>query len=299
MAFQIGMPFLITFKIQLLKSLKMKLNRSKWVIAHFSLLLLLSFSCGEKKSEAKKIGSVVETETTSKSEWVSIFNGTDLTGWTIKINGYPLGENFGNTLRVADSILKIRYDAYGPEFDNRFGTVYFDKKLTDYRLKVEYRFVGETAPGAPSWGYRDSGIQFHGQPPATQKLNQAFPICLEYNFHGGDGTDDRPLGAACTNGMFITYIGEKNTTTCIPAEVSKTFHGDQWVTAEIEVKDGNITHYVNGEEILRYANPTYNPENETAKMLMNEGDTTVKGGYVSLQSNSHPIDFRKIELLEY
>ena len=209
------------------------------------------------------------------------------------------GENFGNTMRVEDGLLKIRYDGYGPELNGRFGTVYFNRELKDYRLKVEYRFVGETAPGAPEWGYRDSGIQFHGQPPKTQKLDQAFPVCLEYNFHGGNGTDDRPLGAACTNGMFIEYNGEKNTTTCIPAAVPKTFHGNQWVTAEIDIRDGKITHYVNGEEILSYANPTYNSEKEAAKMLMVNGDSKVKGGYVSLQSNSHPIDFRKIELLEY
>lgn len=244
------------------------------------------------------LGSSLSSFTTKK-EWVSIFNGKDLTGWTIKIKGYPLGENFGNTMRVEDGLLKIRYDGYGPELNDRFGTVYFDKELKDYRLKVEYRFVGETAPGAPEWGYRDSGIQFHGQPPNTQKIDQAFPVCLEYNFHGGNGTDDRPLGAACTNSMFIEYKGEKNTTTCIAAEISKTFHGDQWVTAEIDIKDGIITHYVNGEEILRYENPRYNPEKEAVKMLMVNGDTKVKGGYVSLQSNSHPIDFRKIELLEY
>lgn len=256
-------------------------------------------SCGAKKSDVKKENNVHKSDGVSKPEWVSIFNGTDLTGWTIKIPGHPLGENFGNTLRVEDSILKIRYDAYGPEFNDRFGTVYFDRYLTDYRIKVEYRFVGETAQGAPNWGYRDSGIQFYGQPPATQKMDQAFPVCLEYNFHGGNGTDDRPLGAACTNGMFIEYNGQKNTTTCIAADVSKTFHGDQWVTAEIDVRDGKITHYVNGEEILNYANPTYNVENETAKMLITGSDAKVKGGYVSLQSNSHPIDFRKIELLEY
>ena len=274
--------------------MKIKLTIWSTVLATVTL-----FSCGEKKPKSTPESFKSETKATEQPEWVSIFNGKDLTGWTIKINGYPLGENFGNTLRVEDSILKIRYDNYGPEFNDRFGTVYFDKNLTDYRLKVEYRFVGETAPGAPSWGYRDSGIQFHGQPPSTQKLDQGFPVCLEYNFHGGNGTEERPLGAACTNGMFIEYKGEKNTTTCIPAEIPKTFHGDQWVTAEIDVKDGKITHYVNGEEILSYNNPNYNPDNETAKMLMDGEDTQVKGGYISLQSNSHPIDFRKIELLEY
>ncbi|APQ19005.1 3-keto-disaccharide hydrolase [Maribacter hydrothermalis] len=276
----------------------MKLHYSSILV--FSIIIsVLIISCGNKqKKENSESNTEIKTDI-NQPKWTSIFNGSDLTGWTIKIPGHELGENFGNTLRVEDSILKIRYDAYGPEFKDRFGTVYFDKYLTNYRLKVVYRFVGETASGAPTWGYRDSGIQFHGQPPATQKLDQAFPVCLEYNFHGGNGTEDRPLGAACTNGMFVEYNGERNTTTCIAADIAKTFHGDQWVTAEIEVNDGVITHYVNGEEILSYSNPTYNPENETAKSLMNGDDTKVKGGYVSLQSNSHPIDFRSIELMEY
>jgi beta-glucanase (GH16 family) len=177
--------------------------------------------------------------------------------------------------------------------------LYIDKELRNYRLKVEYRFVGQTAPGSPEWGYRDSGIQFHGQAPVTQKLDQAFPMCLEYNFHGGNGTEDRPSGAACGYGIFFEINGDKNSSTCVPATVSKTFHGDQWVTAELDVKDGKITHFANGEEILSYANPTYDPNHEIAKDLITTGNTAVKGGYISFQSNSHPIDFRKIELLEY
>lgn len=263
------------------------------------LIVLFMLSCGEKKSDQKKVGAKDPVEIAENDAWVSLFNGKDLEGWTMKINGYPLGENFGETFSVADGILSIRYNAYGADFNQRFGALYFDKKLSNYRIRVEYRFVGETAPGAPDWGYRDSGIQFHGQPPATLKLDQQFPVCLEYNLHGGNGTDERPLGAICANGMFVEYEGEKNTSYCTPASVSKTFHGDQWVTAEIDIRDGVITHYVNGVEILKYAHPTYDPENEIAKTLIVNGDASVKAGYISLQSNSHPIDFRKIEILEY
>lgn len=243
--------------------------------------------------------STQNNETTSRpGEWESLFNGKNLDNWTMKIAGYKLGENFGNTFRVEDGILSVRYDKYGT-FKNRFGALYYKKKFSNYRLKVEYRFVGETTPGAPEWGYRDSGIQFHSQAPESIELNQLFPICLEYNLHGGNGKDERPVGEVCANGTFVEVKGKKNDTFCTPPSVLKTFHGDQWVTVEIDVKDGKISHFVNGEEILKYENPTYNPDHKTTQKLIIDGNTSVKDGYISLQSNSHPIDFRRIEILEY
>ena len=233
------------------------------------------------------------------NKWQSIFNGKNLDGWTVKIKGHSLNENFANTFRVENGILSIRYDGYGDHFNNRFGAIYFDKNLINYRLKVEYRFVGETAPGAPDWGYRDSGIQFHSQSPKSMNIDQPFPVCLEYNLHGGNGKDERPVGAICANGMLVEVNGKLNESYCTPPIVKKTFHGDQWVTLEIDVKDGIIAHFVNGEEILKYARPIYNKEHELGKTFIINDDISVKNGYISLQSNSHPIDFRKIELLEY
>jgi hypothetical protein len=232
-------------------------------------------------------------------QWESIFNGKNLNGWIPKIVGQPLGENFGKTFSVKDRILSIRYDAYGDKFDSRFGGLYFNRKLKNYRLKVEYRFVGETAPGAPEWGYRDSGVQYHSQSPQSLKIDQPFPICLEYNFHGGNGTDERPVGAICANGTFIEINGKKNESYCTDPIVKETFHGDQWVTMELDIKDGKITHFVNGKEILSFNNPSLNPENEIAKTLIQNGNMALTEGYISFQSNSHPIDFRKIELVEY
>lgn len=236
--------------------------------------------------------------TLKKEKWVKLFNGKNLKGWTMKISGYPLGENYVNTFRVEDGILSVRYDHYG-NFDNTFGALHYNKPFSNYRLKVEYRFVGETAPGAPSWGYRDSGVQFHGQDPKTIGLKQNFPICLEYNLHGGNGKDERPVGEICANGMFVDVNGKQNESYCTQPFVKRTFHGDQWVTLEIDVRDGKIKHFVNGEEILSYENPRYDPKNEIAKTFIAGDDDKVKSGYISLQSNSHPIDFRKIEIMEY
>ncbi len=145
-------------------------------VIFFSFLFLTS--CKEKKSASQKVESGPVEQKTALNNWKPLFNGTNLDGWTMKIMGFPLGENFGNTFRVSDGILSIRYDAYGDDFNNRFGALYFNEKLANYRLKVEYRFVGETAPGAPEWGFRDSGVQFHSQSPASLKTDQPFPVSL-------------------------------------------------------------------------------------------------------------------------
>ena len=231
-------------------------------------------------------------------KWVSLFNGKNLDNWKVKIAGYKLGENFGNTFRVENGILSTRYDQYD-SFSNRFGALYYDKKFTNYRLKVEYRFVGNLTPGAPSWGFRDGGIQYHCQSAATVGLNQPFPVCLEYNLHGGNGKEERPTGEICTSGMYVEINGKRNASNCTPPLVKRTFHGDQWVTAEIDVRDGKITQFVNGEQIIQFEKPTYDSAHAVAKNFIVGGNDIVKDGYISLQSNSHPMDFRSIEIMEY
>ena len=231
-------------------------------------------------------------------KWVSLFNGKDLNNWQIKIAGYKLGENYGNTFTVAGGLLSVRYNQYD-SFNNKFGAIYYNKKFSDYRLKVEYRFVGETTPGAPSWGFRDGGIQYHCQSPGSLDLKQPFPVCLEYNLHGGNGKDERPVGQICASGMYVEINGEKNKSYCTSPTISKTIHGDQWVTAEIEIRKGKIRHFVNGEEILQFQNPRYDSSHPIGKSFIVNINNMVREGYISLQSNSHPMDFRKIEILEY
>lgn len=259
----------------------------------YLLLLISVLSC--KQAQEVEIQNSEE----AAPSWKSLFNGKDLKGWIPKIAGYPLGENFGNTFRVENGLLSIRYDAYGDNFEGRFGGLYFEEKLKDYRIRAEYRFVGETAPGAPEWGYKDSGLQFHSQSPQSLEIDQAFPVCLEFNFHGGNGTDERPIGALCANGTSIEVAGIKNETYCTAPFVKETIHGDEWVAMEVEIRNGKITHYVNGKEVLSASNPTLDPENKIAKTLIKDGNISLTEGYISFQSNSHPIDFKKIELLVY
>ena len=260
----------------------------------YLLLLIFVFSFLLYSCHSNKI-SAGQRDT---KNWVMLFNGKDLDHWVPKIAGYKLGENFGNTFRVADGMLSTRYNEYD-SFNKRFGALYYDKKFTNYRLRVEYRFVGNTAPGGPPWGFRDGGIQYHCQPPATLGFDQPFPVCLEYNLLGSNGKDERPTGEICASGIYVQINGKRNTSYCTPPLVKRSFSGDQWVTAEIDVRDGTITHFVNGEQIIQFKNPMYDSANTIVKKFITNGDETVRDGYISIKSNSHPMDFKRIEIMEY
>ena len=119
------------------------------------------------------ISNVLYAQNHSEENWIQLFNGQNLDDWHVKINGYELDDNYGNTFRVEDGIMKVSYDQYDA-FDDRFGHIFYNKPFSYYKMAVEYRFVGEQAPEGPSWAFRNSGIMVHGQPPETMEKNQNF-----------------------------------------------------------------------------------------------------------------------------
>jgi len=230
-------------------------------------------------------------------DWLRLFNGRDLTGFIPKIRGYPVGENFGRTFRVEDGLLTVSYDAY-EKFDDRFGHLFYERPFSHYVLAVEYRFVGEQAKGGPDWAWRNSGAMIHGQPAATLGKEQDFPISIEVQFLGGRETGARSTANLCTPGTHVVMGGKLVEDHCVPSS-SKTFAGDQWVRIEVEVHgSGSVEHRVNGETVLRYEKPQigggvvsgFDPAVKVDGRLLEEGT-------ISLQSESHPIQFRKVELL--
>lgn len=225
--------------------------------------------------------------------WRDLFNGQDLTGWTPKITGHEVGQNFGNTFRVENGLLQVRYDQYD-QFSNQFGHLFFAEPFSHYVLHIEYRFTGEQASGGPKgWAVRNSGVMLHSQAPATMTLKQPFPDSIEAQFLGGlsDGKA-RPTGNLCTPGTHVSIDGKLHKPHCVPAD-APTFDGDQWVDFVVVVLGhGSIRHYVNGEEVLAYANPVLDAAEHD-----DEPQYKLSSGYIALQSESHPIDFRKVRIL--
>lgn len=233
-----------------------------------------------------------------RQDWIALFNGRNLDGWTPKITRYDAGVNFGDTFRVDDGILRVVYDQYGDQFNGRFGHLFYKDTFTFYRLRVEYRFVGAQAPGGPGWALRNSGVMLHGESPQTMTRDQEFPVSIELQFLGGDGARPRQTSNVCTPGTHVVIDGKLVTRHCTNS-TSKTIHGDAWVSAEVEVcGHASIRHYLDGELVLSYAQPQYDETDAHAKTLAAAaGSTRLAGGTISLQSESHPVEFRRVELL--
>jgi len=239
-----------------------------------------------------------QSNNADEEEWIALFNGRDLDDWIPKIRYHPVGENYANTFRVEDGLFTVSYDGYDA-FKEQFGHMFYKEPFSHYRLRVEYRFIGEPLADTPGWAYRNSGAMVHSQDPATMPPEQDFPISIEVQFLGGlsDGKE-RPTGNMCSPGTHIEYQGEFNDTHCISSN-SPTFDGDQWVLSETLVLGSEkFVHYINGQAVIEYANTTYGGGVVSGHRPEMKPDGEALGeGYISLQSEGHAIQFRRVELL--
>ena len=231
------------------------------------------------------------------SDWIQLFNGENLDGWKPKIRGHALNDNFGNTFRVEDGAITAGYEAYD-QFNERFGHIFYEKPFSYYRIAVEYRFIGEQSKGGPGWATRNSGIMLHSPAPETMGKDQDFPISIEVQLLGGLGEGPRTTANLCTPGTNVVMDGKLVTRHCIQS-TSKTYDGEQWVRSEILVLGASlIRHDVEGETVLEYTMPQFGGGNIKGHNPADKPDgRLIEGGYISLQSESHPVQFRNVELL--
>lgn len=243
------------------------------------------------------ISACVSRKEATENEMVQLFNGRDLEDWIVKVHHHEAGANFGNTFRVEDEMIKVRYDQYG-DFNDQFSHLYFKQPFSHFHLKLEYRFVGELQKGAPEYTLRNSGVMFHSQDPRSMPKEQNWPISVEMQFLGGLGDgESRPTGNMCSPGTDIVYKDKTYDSHCLNS-TSKTYDGDQWVRAELIVLgDSLITHIINGDTVLQYSKPTMGggvvQGYDSAIWMPGKALTS---GFIALQSEGQPIDFRKVEL---
>ena len=237
--------------------------------------------------------------TKPENKWISLFNGRDLDDWIVKIHHHEPGVNFGNTFRPEDGIIKVRYDQYG-DFNDQFGHLYYKHPFSHFHLVIEYRFTGDLQKGAPEYTLLNSGVMFHSQDPRTMPTEQNWPISVEMQFLAGlDDGNPRPTGNMCSPGTDIVYEGNKYDGHCLSSS-SKTFDRDAWVRAELIVLgDSLITHVINGDTVLQYSKPSMGGGVVQGydSAIWKEGKP-LTSGFIALQSEGQPIDFRNIELMD-
>ncbi len=248
------------------------------------------YSCKNLKSEVEK---------GSKGKWVKIFNGKNLDNWTVKIKGHPVGENYKNTFRVEDGVMKVNYDQYNDTFNSSFGHIFYDKEYSNYKMRMKYRFTGDQIKDGAGWATRNSGVMIHCEDPKNMGVDQSFPVSIEVQLLGGLGKGNRSTANVCTPGTHIVMEDKVVTGHCFNS-TSKTFHGDQWVELEIEVRnDSVIKHKINGENVFTYYKPQIGGGVDANKDYWKaKNGEALKKGFISLQSESHPCEFKDIEILE-
>ncbi len=233
-----------------------------------------------------------------REDWIQLFNGKSLDGWTPKFAKHDIGENFNDTFRVDNGLLEVRYDKW-TKFDGEFGHLFYKDAFSYYRIAAEYRFVGQQVNGGPGWAMRNNGLMLQSPDPKTMMKDQDFPISIEVQLLGGL-SDGKPRTTAnlCTPGSNVVMNGKLFTPHCVNSK-SKTYDGDQWVRVEVEVRgDELVRHIVEGVTVLEYSKPQMgggqaSPVDPKVKV----DGTPMDRGYISIQAETAPIDFRKIELL--
>ena len=251
----------------------------------FYIFIFLLISCSPKQASD------------GDNPWIHLFNGEDLNDWIVKVHHHEAGVNFGNTFRAEDGMIKVRYDQYG-DFNDQFSHLFYKTQFSRFHLKLEYHFTGELQKGAPDYTLLNSGVMYHSQDPKTILKEQNWPISVEMQFLAGLGDGEpRPTGNMCSPGTEVVYGDELYTSHCLNS-TSKTYEKDEWVKAELIVYDDSlITHIINGDTVLRYSKPTMGGGvvNGFDSALWQPGKA-LTSGYIGLQSEGQPIDFRNIQL---
>jgi len=257
---------------------------------------------GERAGAGGLRGQAPSVAQTPAYDWIQLFNGKDLDGWTPKFAHHPLGVNLHDTFRVADGILQVRYDKW-TGFAGDFGHLFYKEPFSHYLIAAEYRFVGEQLPAARaaglSWAVRNNGFMLHAQDPKTMTLDQDFPISIEVQFLGGGGTGAaRPTANLCTPGTHVVMNGQVRTAHCTNS-TSRTYDGEVWVRVEVLVHgDEVVRHMVDGQTVLEYTKPQIGGGNASpTDPAVKKDGTPLTRGYLAIQSETAPTDFRKIEIV--
>lgn len=239
-----------------------------------------------------------DTGGADEAGWVSLFDGETLDGWVPNFAGEPVGVNYRDVFQADNGVLRVDYTGWD-SFDGKFGHIFSDRDYAAYDLRFEYRMFGEQVPGAPDWALRNNGVMLHAQAPETMALEQGFPRCLELQLLNGGGVPERSTGNICTPGTFVILDGELDRAHCISSPKPE-ISGEDWIAVRAEVNaDGSVRYFVDGEETFAIDAVVVQTDDPMVPASGLDELTPIRSGRIAFQAESHPTEFRNIQIREH
>ena len=266
-------------------------NMKKTLIAIAALALGFMVSCSTEKTAELKCSTTLNGEEDStftfpeKDGYIYIFNGKDLAGW----RGYGL-DHVTERWVVEDSCLKFDTNVEG-----KGGDIIFAHKFKNFEMQLEWK-ISEGG---------NSGIFYLAQEVRNEEgnLEPIFISAPECQVLDNENHPDAKMGKDGNRKSSSLYD-------MIPATPQNAKPFGEWNAIKITVKDGVVTHYQNGEQVVQYK--LWTPEwtamlqdskfSEEAwpaafKLLNNCGGENHEG-FIGFQDHGNDVWFRNIRVKE-
>jgi hypothetical protein len=271
---------------------------------------------------ASAILSVSAIAGPNDSVWTQLFNPKDTslrTNWDIKVRKSALNVDTRNTFRYGiangDTFIDVNYSNWttyldgSDELHSHMG--YKIRPFSYYLLRGEYMVMSTARPASsPSWANQNNGFMLHSQSVASMNLNQDFPASLEAQLLGpanttsGGGSVSASTMNLCTpgTGFSTTPTGTTSSTHCIPSRqgLARAATGAWQKVSALILGDSIHTYYAgpNGtDSAITYYKPVYLSGGIASPSTLPANNTRLTGGYITIQGESAPYRFRRIDVL--
>lgn len=241
-----------------------------------SIILILSLSTVlfiVTPTFAQKVNTLSAQEKTDG--WELLFNGENFDGWR-QCNGNSMPDNWV----IEDNAMKVFTGKGKKEGQGAKGDILFSpKKFKNFELSIDWK----SSPRG------NSGIFYYVQEVQGKPIYFASP---EVQVLDNKDASDNKIDSHLAGSLYDMIAADPKTVN--PA--------GSWNTVVIKVKDGHVTHTMNGVEVVSYTlwTPEWDELVQKSKFKNFQGfsEGIAKEGYIGLQDHGYAIWFRNIKILE-
>ncbi|WP_163381985.1 DUF1080 domain-containing protein [Cyclobacterium sp. SYSU L10401] len=234
-----------------------------------AVLLLAVWSCGPANQENTANEENIEEIIVTEEEWISLFDGNSLTGWTGFGKDQP-----GEAWEAADGVLY--FNAQKKEDGATGGDLVTKEDFGDFHLEVEWK-ISENG---------NSGIMFHVQD--NGEYGAPYFTGPEYQLLDNDGHPDGKIVTHRTGDLYDLIESTE--------EASKPV--GEWNKSEIKVEDGQLQFFLNGVKTVETTlwDDQWKAMVADSKFAQWEDFATFKEGKIALQDHNDDVWFRNIRI---